>query len=374
MDARAEAILTLSAIGENQKAVAAADAALLINPKAGDIQRWKGRAYENMSRWPEAFAAYDAAVRLSPKSALAVWDRGSMHEKLGRAKEALADYSQAIVLDPTLADAYQYRGNLLLAQNQPDAAYADLSKAVELSPKSARYRNSRAALLMKFGKNEEANSDLYEAIKLDPQFADAYSNLAIIAYRTKNYPTSALARTMELRANPNSQAALFWRAKAYGEIDKIDDAIADYTALLKLNPDYLWAYNNRGQLLLNKNDCDGAMRDFDVVTRRMPGLGGAWVGGAICAARQPDNGAAFWSANQDRWQAAPATTDKYLAMAYFSASLQRFDAAILMANKAKAISPNDPGVKDILEALAKHDEAEVDGLFNALDDLADPEN
>jgi tetratricopeptide (TPR) repeat protein len=132
----------------------------------------------------------------------------------------------------------------------------------------------------------------------------------------------------------------------------------------------MWAYNNRGSLLLEKGDCSRAMPDFEMVIRKMPDQGSAWVGSAICAQRAPDRGVGWWEANQDRWSAAPATADKYLGMALFAFSRGNLEAAEIMAKRAAEIEPENAEVKAIASGIQRADQDQVDTMFQALDKLS----
>lgn len=64
--------------------------------------------------------------------------------------------------------------------------------------------------------------------------------------------------------------ALTNRAVVFQELDRIDDALKDYSEALKTDPQHAVAYNNRGVLRRNRKQWDQAIQDFDEAIRINP--------------------------------------------------------------------------------------------------------
>ena len=64
--------------------------------------------------------------------------------------------------------------------------------------------------------------------------------------------------------------AFFNRGNAYGDSGDNDRSIADYTAAIKLKPDYVDSYFNRGLSYREKKDFDSAIADFNRVLKINP--------------------------------------------------------------------------------------------------------
>lgn len=115
---------------------------------------------------------------------------------------ALADFNAAIRDDPKLATAYYYRGAIQVSRD-PKRALADLNKAISLNPKDADYFRERSSIHVK---------------RKDPKRAIADLTIAI-----------------SLSKNPKRE--YFLRAAAYEDIGQRGKAIADFQAVLLLDPD-----------------------------------------------------------------------------------------------------------------------------------------
>ncbi len=76
---------------------------------------------------------FSKAIQLEPKSALLYKYRGDAYRDIEKLPQALSDYDTAIRLDPSYVDAYASRGKLRYSQNQYQYAIPDLTKAVNFA-------------------------------------------------------------------------------------------------------------------------------------------------------------------------------------------------------------------------------------------------
>src|SRR3984957_8683003 len=58
---------------------------------------------------------------------------------------------------------------------------------------------------------------------------------------------------------------------------EVDEQLRFYTEAIRLKPDYVAAYNNRGNSRSHKGDVEGALQDFEEAIRLWPDLAGAYV-------------------------------------------------------------------------------------------------
>ncbi len=100
--------------------------------------------------------------------------------------------------------------------------------------------------------------------------AAAYHNRGY-AYENKGLYDQAIADdTQSLALNPNSAYAYNDRGLAYDGKHLYDRAIADYTRSIALKPDYAAAYNNRGSAYEKKGLRDPAVADYRASLRLNP--------------------------------------------------------------------------------------------------------
>jgi tetratricopeptide (TPR) repeat protein len=84
--------------------------------------------------------------------------------------------------------------------------------------------------------------------------------------------------TVAIRLDPKNASALNNRGLAYRKKGDLDAAIKDYTGAIELNPIYALAYNNRGYVFEAKGDKQAAAADFRRALALDPSLVGAKEG------------------------------------------------------------------------------------------------
>ena len=136
----------------------------------------------------------------------------------------------------------------------------------------------------------EAEADFTRIIKLNPQFAIAYFNRAVVRYKQMeldlyNSGSSEPAQGLSLnfqagkRPAPGAQygttqiqeSALDTR-KAYDQ----NMIIRDYDSVLEINPDFVYAYFNRGNMRCVQKDFRAAILDYNEALKRNPDFAEAY--------------------------------------------------------------------------------------------------
>src|ERR1043166_1800063 len=70
--------------------------------------------------------------------------------------------------------------------------------------------------------------------------------------------------TLLIQISPKEPEAIFLRGLAYQKLERLEKAVSDYQAVLKLNPDHLKAHYNLGMIYAFKlNDRKLALDHFD---------------------------------------------------------------------------------------------------------------
>ena len=84
-----------------------------------------------------------------------------------------------------------------------------------------------------------------------------------------------------MQLNPDYVDAYYNRGNIYGEQGDFDSAIADYTKAIHLDPDYADAYKNRGLAYSGKSDYNRAIEDYTRAIELKPDLAEAYAGRGI---------------------------------------------------------------------------------------------
>jgi tetratricopeptide (TPR) repeat protein len=214
----------------------------------------QGKDLLQTCRYDEALAKLSVTIRLRPKFVRAYLERGRAFHGKHDYRRAIGDYTEALRLDPACAEALVLRGEAALPHtsfgppgNKQKAAI-DFQAALPL----IRGQTPKAYILR----------------------GDARRGLASCGKGTLNDAIADYSTAIEL--DPNSQEAYVSRGYAFRDKDDYNRAIADFTRAIKLNPNSAIAasaYHALGDTLLMQGmqgDCDKAIVAYTEAIRLDP--------------------------------------------------------------------------------------------------------
>jgi tetratricopeptide (TPR) repeat protein len=172
---------------------------------------------------------------------------------------ALRDADSAIRLQPDDPDGYHVRAAIDRATGDRDRAIADLGAAIERSHGGAR--------LPQFYEDQLywQRAELYAAAGLHAQAVADYGEVL-----------RGLARPFDR----THELALDHRAELNLRLGRLDDALRDYDAMLREQPDDAWVHWVRGSIKAHRHDAAGADADIAAARRLDPHVEpGGWAAG-----------------------------------------------------------------------------------------------
>ena len=115
---------------------------------------------------------------------------------------------------------------------------------------------------------DRALADYDQAIKLSPEFVQAYVQRGFTHMRSKkDYGAALRDLDKAIKLEPKYAASWAYRGDALYMSGKEELAIASFAQSIKLNPNWMWPPNNRGELYADRGDYELAIKDFDLVIR-----------------------------------------------------------------------------------------------------------
>jgi tetratricopeptide (TPR) repeat protein len=117
------------------------------------------------------------------------------------------------------------------------------------------------------------NSSGQSAAKL----ASAYANRGYGYHNKHDYDDAIADYDAAIRLNPNDSRAYGNRGLTYGDKGDYDRAIADFSEAIRLDPNNADAYNGRGIAHGHQGDYDRAISDYDEALRLQPNGAGAYT-------------------------------------------------------------------------------------------------
>lgn len=215
---------TFMDIGDYKKAIKKFE--LAIKSSGDDFNKTNafmniGICYSKLGDYGEARIYFNGAIKLKPDFAPALLNRGHMHYLAGDLESALADYDKAVEVCPEHSAAWNGKGMCFAEQGSLDDALVCFKKASDIAQKDAGYLGNvgKTYLLLEkpseaikyFIRQAEAEPSLSEphvniaqcyrvlgkltlavgsaevAVRIEPDNADAYEELGLLMYESKQY-------------------------------------------------------------------------------------------------------------------------------------------------------------------------------------------
>ena len=265
--------------------------ALRLDPALAEARVLRGRALGELGRWPKALADFDAAAKLDECSPSAHAWRGRALMLRGRLEDALASLERSLALEPSAAWVLAWKGEAQFRLGRHDDAIRDLTRALEISARFADALLWRGAARLAKGEDAAALSDLEQAAALAPGREEARTLLDRARSRGADIEklskagdhAAAAAACGELLASGKPPAEILpRRAEALRCLGRNDEALLDWTALVKLQPGRADPLIRRGDSRRRVWDFRGGLRDARAALRLAPGSAHAWVLRAEC--------------------------------------------------------------------------------------------
>jgi tetratricopeptide (TPR) repeat protein len=244
--------------GELEKARAAYEEILKLNPKHFDALQLAGLVAAQTRQWEKALSLFAEALNINAANAAVYNYRGIVLNELERVEDALKSYGRAIELNSAYTEAYFNRGIALQKLKQFEASVASHDAAIALKPHFYEAHLSRGIALQELKQFDAAVASYDKAIALKPDYAEAYSNRGISLKELKQFDAAVASYDKAISLKPDYVEAHSNRGNVLKELKQFDAAIASYDKAISLKPDYAEAYFNRGILKLTLKDfCNG---------------------------------------------------------------------------------------------------------------------
>jgi tetratricopeptide (TPR) repeat protein len=137
-----------------------------------------GNGHMERGNLDRAIAAYDQAIQLNPKNGIAYNQRGVCYRRRGDLDRAIGDFDEAIRSDPNNAIQYANRADCYEQKKSYDRAIRDYDEAIRLNPDYLRAYNDRGICYYWKGDYARAIRDYDQALRLDPSHELARQNRA----------------------------------------------------------------------------------------------------------------------------------------------------------------------------------------------------
>ena len=313
-DARAHLLLAadMAQTHEYDSAQPEVDAALKIEPRNAAAWQMKVEMALAANNIEAAQAGAHAAQVQFPSSPLGHLLSGRVLAHENKAALALAQYDEAARLAPADPQPVVAAVGLLSAQRKFAEALQRVDAVEAAHPNSVLARQMRGEIALAMGDLPRAEEMFGQLVKVPGAPVSAYKNLAAVMVARKDLEGALALLQRGEQANPRDSVLADARAEYLGRAGRTDEAIAVYEQVLQRVPGDELAANNLAYVLAqSKGDKASLERALTLATR-------------------------FQSSTE------PSYVDTLGLVQY---RLGRYDQAVTLLERARALAPNDAGVE-----------------------------
>jgi tetratricopeptide (TPR) repeat protein len=231
-DARAHSVLALCkiALKDNNGGMNELNKAIELEPNTASFYSDRGFLFFEFGEVQEALADFDKAIdKIGLETSLAYRGRGLVLMACGKTREAIKDFNKAIELGPEAYDApYVERGTCYRRLREFDKAVADMEKARKYQTiETFLVRKRSAELYAELNQNDKALALYTEALSFNPNDLQCLESRADVLAKMEKYNEAIKAYDAVVKCNINATGAYYKRAKVFRKLGKTDLAAAD---------------------------------------------------------------------------------------------------------------------------------------------------
>jgi tetratricopeptide (TPR) repeat protein len=173
-----------------------------------------------------------------------------------------------------------------------DEAYARaLAKAIFIladAPDCAQGHFLRGSIYLELGEYEEAEESLEYGISLNPASYPGYLQLAAIAMAEADWGRALALTQTAVDLAPEYEGALAMRAEVLTNLDRVEEAVADYTRIIEVHGPTFGRLDDRCKALILVDDFVGAEAAIQEMLELEPGKQTPWRRRLQIASKQND--------------------------------------------------------------------------------------
>ena len=268
----------------------------------------------------------------------------------GNGPAAAALCQQILARVPGQPHALHMLGLIAFNAGNVAAAIDALRQACQSEEALAVYHSNLAEMLRQQGQLAEAEGYARKAIALAPDLAGAWNNLGIVLQESGQLEEARNCLQRVVASEPGNASAHNNLGNTLKRLDEIAGAERHWRRALELEPAYAEPLSNLANLFREQGQYDLALDHGQAAIRLNPGLLDAYINlAAVESGRFRYRAAQAWL---DRvLQLAPNHTLALAARAMVHKELDQLDAALVDAERAASLRPDDAETQSALAAV-----------------------
>ena len=219
----------------------------------------------------EAAELLTQALELDPGAAYIHYVLALIQTQKGELDQAVAEAKSALEGDPGLIDAHKLLGEIFLAAKKPDKAIVHLKKVVEAEPEEEEGYLKVGVAYVQAGELSQATKTFKDLLAKNPNSLAAMLALGRL-YRQAGLLSLAENHYREiLQRQADFSPAFLELGEVYEKMEQPKDALELYRQGLELSPDKVSIRFRIARLLINENRLDEALAEYLAILGDNPG-------------------------------------------------------------------------------------------------------
>lgn len=231
---------------------------------------WRGLAKLMLSDYMGTIQDATSAIERNPAISRAFFIRGIAYQSLSKLKNAAEDYRKVIGLTPDDPDPrFNLSGTLFTAEKY-DEAEKEVELLIKKHPDYLKAYKLSVEIQLHKKDTLKAESTIRQILEKDSLQAFPYRILGLIAYQRNQFDKAIEYNTAAIRISPNELSDYINRGLARFKKYDLKGAIEDYNYAVTLAPYDITARYNRALLQMFVSDPNGALEDFKIIAQKDP--------------------------------------------------------------------------------------------------------
>ena len=361
-------------LGRYDDTLALASQYELTLPAEPNFPLLEGHVHKQQALLDQAVDDYGRALQRDPKMVEAYVNRGYVENDLQNAEAAIADFDQALKFQPNNGSARLGAAFSNLELHRSHAALDQVAQAEKILGPSGATHEVKATAYRQLRQLQKAETEYRAAIALAPSDTSLHIALADTLYYEHKYRPAIDQLTLAIREEPDDPFLYAQRAHAEAELKMRSETLQDVKLAEEQGPDQGAVLLATGDALLLLGEKDAAQQRF---ARALDAPDTNRVETRLAFARLFVNQHRYDDARQQVslgftearvGEAAPATADDLVAAGNIFLSMNDFDLAQKLYERAKESGAADEqvavGMANV--ALAQGDDRRAEQYLEAL--------
>ena len=210
-----------------------------------------------VEHWKNSITLFAHAVAVTNDNYTAHNNLATALDDDGQSEAAVSYYLKALAINPNYIKARYNLGNAFMHMERFDEAVAQWREVLRLDGDHTGSHNNIAVVMSKQGKFKDAAEHYRDILRVRPGDAEAEKNLAA---------------AIENQGDMEEALKHYERANSLAQSGKFEEAVRSYSRSLEINPKFVMAHNNLGNVYLLRGEFDKSLEHYSKALEIAPGF------------------------------------------------------------------------------------------------------